>query len=527
MSHPPSQPSEAPAEAGAGPSGPSATDPVASGAEPSVNSDKLDPAFMRMAVVLLLALLMALLDETIVNVGVKTLTGEFGSPLATIQWVTAGYLLAVAVATPFAGWAVDRFGGRTMWLVAVSVFVLGSLLSGLAWSAESLIAFRVLQGLGGGMIVPVVQSVLATAAGPARVAKAMALISIPLTVGPILGPVLGGVLVDAFSWRWMFLLNLPIGLVALFLALRTLPKSLHGGRPDQSLDVLGLVLLSPGFAALVYGITTAAHTGDASSPKVVVAVAAGVVLLVGYVVHALRTAGTPLIDVRMFSLRGFTMAVVTMFFVGAVANALLFLTPLYYQQSRGFGALHAGLLLIPSGVLGAAGAITSGKTADKVTARLTSTVGMVLTALGSLVLAQAGSDTNTALLSVAFGVTGFGIGLTAPGTMAFMYQAVGEAAAPRATSALFIFNQIGGAIGIAAIALTLQERLPDGDGHPASAYAGTYLAVILFALVAALAALWLPGSFRAAAPAAPGDGPDTPGANVPGPATGDQVAGRT
>ncbi|WKD32296.1 MDR family MFS transporter [Streptomyces xanthophaeus] len=471
----------------------------------------LDATFLKMAGVLLLALLMALLDETIVNVGVKTLSGEFGSPLATIQWVTAGYLLAVAVATPFAGWAVDRFGGRTMWLVAVSVFVLGSLLSGIAWSAESLIAFRVVQGLGGGMIVPVVQTVLATTAGPSRVAKAMALISIPLTLGPILGPVVGGVLVDAVSWRWMFLINLPIGIVALFLALRTLPKESHGGRPDEPLDVLGLVLLSPGFAALVFGITTAAHTGDATSPKVLGALGLGVLLLLGYLVHALRTSTTPLIDVRLFANRGFTMAVVTMFFVGAVANTLLFLTPLYYQQSRGFGALHAGLLLIPSGVLGAAGAITSGKTAHKVTARLTSTVGMTVAALGTLVFTQAGPDTNSALLSVALGLTGFGIGLTAPGTMAFMYQAVGEASAPRATSALFIFNQIGGALGIAVVALTVQQRLGDSGGHPASAYAGTYVAVIVFALVAALAALWLPGAFRAAAPApAPlaADGPE-------------------
>jgi MFS family permease len=298
----------------------------------------------------------------------------------------------------------------------------------------------------------------------------------------------------------MFLINLPIGLIALLLALRTLPADQHAGRPEERLDVLGLVLLSPGFAALVYGFTTAAHSGDASSPKVLVPFAAGALLLVGYVVHALRASVTPLIDLRMFGKRGFTMAVVTMFFVGAVANSLLFLTPLYYQQSRDFGALHAGLLLIPSGFLGAAGAITSGKTANKVTARLTSTAGMLVTALGALVFTQIGSDTNSALLSVALGLTGYGIGLTAPGTMAFMYKAVGEASAPRATSALFIFNQIGGALGIAAIAITLQERLGT-SGHPAGAYGGSYWVIIAFSVIAALAAVILPGSFRAEAPA--------------------------
>ncbi|MDH6132404.1 EmrB/QacA subfamily drug resistance transporter [Kitasatospora sp. MAA4] len=466
---------------------------------PPDSSGDLDPAFMRMAGVLLLALLMALLDETIVNVGLKTLTAEFNSPLSTIQWVTGGYLLAVAVAAPFAGWAVDRFGGRTMWLVAVSVFVLGSLLSGLSWSPGSLIVFRVLQGLGGGMIVPVVQSVLAAAAGPSRVAKAMGLISIPLTLGPILGPIVGGALIDSISWRWMFLINLPIGLIALLLAVRTLPAE-RPSRTSEPLDLLGLALLSPGFAALVFGLTTAGHDGDFGAPKVIVAFVLGAALLVGYVVHALRTREVPLIDLRMFSKRGFTMAVITMFFVGAVANTLLFLTPLYYQESRGFSALHAGLLLIPSGFLGAAGAITSGKTAAKVTARFTSTVGMLITILGTLALSQVGPASNQAWLCVVFGVTGFGIGLTAPGTMAYMYQVVGPANGARATSALFIFNQIGGSLGIALIAVTLQNRLTGTVGSPAGAFGTTYWVIIGFGAVAALAALLLPVAFRAAAP---------------------------
>ncbi|MFJ8043413.1 DHA2 family efflux MFS transporter permease subunit [Kitasatospora sp. NPDC096147] len=493
---------------------PSQTAPAAAEPGPAPSTD-LDPAFLRMAAVLLLALLMALLDETIVNVGLTTLEGQFDSPLATVQWVTAGYLLAVAAATPFAGWAVDRFGGRTMWLTAVSVFVLGSALSGAAWSIQSLIAFRVLQGIGGGMIVPVVQSVLATTAGPHRVAKAMALISLPLTLGPILGPVLGGLLVDVVSWRWMFLINLPLGVLALLLALRTLPREQHAGDAGQKLDVLGLVLLSPGFAALVFGLTTAAHSGELTSPQVLIAFVLGVLLLAGYVVHALRTTVEPLIDLRMFTSRGFTLAVVTMFFVGAIANSILLLTPLYYQQSRDFGALHAGLLLIPSGFLGAAGAITSGKTADKVTARLTSAVGMLVTGLGALAFSQITSATNTAWLSVALALTGYGIGLTAPGTMAFMYRAVGEAKAPRATSALFIVNQIGGALGIAVIAITLQSRLEGTTGHPASAYGGSYWVIIGFSLVAAVAALFLPGPFKAEAP------PEqtAPAADAPAPAS--------
>lgn len=482
--------------------GPESASPVAASAPAD---DRLDPAFLRIAAVLLIALLMALLDETIINVAVSTLSADLAAPLSTIQWVTAGYLLAVAVATPVSGWGVDRFGGRSMWLLSVSLFVLGSVLSGLAWSAGSLILFRVLQGLGGGMIFPVVQSLLARMAGPSRMTKAMGLISIPLTLGPVIGPILGGFFVDAISWRWMFFINLPIGLVALVLALRVLPADRP--EPDPSahrLDVLGLALLSPGFAALIFGLTTAAHRGDFGAPPVVVAFTLGAILLLGYVARALRTTA-PLIDVRLFARRGFTTSVVTMMLVGAVANTLLFLTPLYYQQSRAFGALHAGLLLIPSGVLGAAGAIAVTKAGSRFTARLTAPIGMFLVILGTLVLAQVTAGTPQAVTAIAFGVTGFGIGFTVPGVMAFMYLAVGEKDAPRATSALFILNQIGGSIGIAVVAVVLQTRLADSAGFPASAYAGTYWIVIGFALVAGLAAALVPGSVHAPRdrPAAP------------------------
>ncbi|SNT39943.1 DHA2 family efflux MFS transporter permease subunit [Rhodococcoides kyotonense] len=461
---------------------------------------RLDPAFMQMALVLLLAMLMALLDETIVNVGVKSLTAEFGATLATIQWVTAGYILAVAVATPFAGWAVDRFGGKRMWLAAVGVFLAGSLLCGLAWSAESLIGFRVVQGLGGGMIIPIVQTVLARTAGEARVAKAMGLISIPLTLGPILGPIIGGVLIDAASWRWMFWINVPIGIIALALGVLKLPADEKSDDSVASLDVIGLLLVSPGFALIIYGLTTAGGGGSFGDIRVVIAFALGLVLLAGYVVHALTTRSTPLIDVRMFRNRGFSFAVVTMFLVGAVANSILLLTPLYLQQSRDFDAFHAGLLLIPSGVLGAAGAISSGKLADKFTARTTSTIGMAITAVGAAGLVTVGSGTSQIYLLLAVGITGYGIGLTAPGTMAHMYKVVGAERAARATSALFIFNQLGGAIGIASVAVLLETRLDGDEGYPAAAYGGVYWLVVGFAVVAALSALLIPGKFRVTAP---------------------------
>src|SRR3954467_1010648 len=185
---------------------------------------------------------MTILDSTIVNVAIKRLGLEFDARLSTIQWVSTAYLLAIAAVIPLAGWAVDRFGTRRVFMTAVAAFAAGSLLCGLAWSAGSLIAFRVLQGLGGGMLMPVGMTILAHAAGPERMGRVMALVGVPMLIAPALGPVLGGALLDAGSWRLIFLINLPIAVLALGLAARVLPRA--EVRRYTPFDAVGLALLA-------------------------------------------------------------------------------------------------------------------------------------------------------------------------------------------------------------------------------------------------------------------------------------------
>src|SRR4051812_21180497 len=234
----------------------------------------LDRALWRLASVVVLGTIMSILDTTIVNVAIETLGRELGSSLATIQWVATGYLLALATVIPLTGWAMERFGGKKAWMTSVALFLCGSALCGFAWSSTSLIAFRVLQGFGGGMIMPIGQAILAQAAGPERMGRIMSVIGVPTLLGPILGPVIGGLIVDNASWRWIFFVNLPVGAVALALAWRILPRrETHGPRPV--LDVMGLALLSPGLAALVYGLSQVGAKGSFSATNVVVGLAAG------------------------------------------------------------------------------------------------------------------------------------------------------------------------------------------------------------------------------------------------------------
>ena len=186
--------------------------------------DRLEPALIKAGVVVVLGAIMSILDTTIVAVALHTLSGDFHVNVSTIQWVTAGYLLSLAIVIPVSGWAIHRFGAKPVYMVSLSLFVLGSILCGFAWSATSLICFRVLQGFGGGMILPVGQSIMARAAGPQRMGRVMGIIGVPQLLGPILGPVLGGLIVSNTSWRWIFFVNVPIGIVALWLSRTARPN---------------------------------------------------------------------------------------------------------------------------------------------------------------------------------------------------------------------------------------------------------------------------------------------------------------
>src|SRR6201991_2268901 len=186
-------------------------------------SEGLDRRLLMIASVVVLGVIMSILDTTVVNVAINTLARDFETDLPTIQWIVTRYTLALATVIPLTGWAADRFGTKRLYMMSIGLFVAGSALSGLAWSAESLIGFRVLQGLGGGMIMPAGMTILTQAAGPQRLGRGMSVVGVPMLMGPIIGPILGGWLVDDVSWRWIFYVNLPIGAVALTAATRLLP----------------------------------------------------------------------------------------------------------------------------------------------------------------------------------------------------------------------------------------------------------------------------------------------------------------
>ncbi len=470
----------------------------------------LDRGVLLIASVVVLGAIMSILDTTVVNVAINTLSRDFHTSLPTIQWVATGYTLALATVIPLTGWAADRFGTKRLYMMSISLFLMGSILSGLAWSAGSLIGFRVLQGLGGGMLMPAGMTILTRAAGPQRVGRVMAIIGVPMLLGPIVGPILGGWLVDGFSWRWIFYINVPIGIVALVMSQRILARDVP--QPEHRLDWLGLVLLSPGLAALIYGLAKSSSGGGFGSALVLVPGAVGIVMLALFVRHALRTPDA-LIDLRLFANRTFSASSVTLILMVIAVFGGLLLLPLYLQVVRGESAMSTGLLLAPQGLGAMIAMPITGRLTDRTGVGRIVPVGLAIVALSFLGLTQLTADTSYWLLGADLFVMGVGMGATMMPTFSGAMQTLRRAAVAKASTALNINQQVGASIGTAVLSVLLARelasRLPAGRGGGiggvlppalrervapvmADAFGATFwwaLALVLVAFVVALALL--------------------------------------
>jgi EmrB/QacA subfamily drug resistance transporter len=461
---------------------------------PAVVSDRLPRDLVRLALTVMLGAVMVGLDATMTNVAIDTLARDFHTSLATIQWVSTGYLLALAMVIPLSAWALERFGSRPTWIASITLFTVGSLLCGVAWSAGSLIAFRVLQGLGGGMIPPLIQTILARAAGPAQLPRVMAVIGVPAMLAPVLGPALGGLLVSHASWRLIFYINVPICAAALLATRRiTMPETKRAAA--ARLDFVGLGLLSPGVAAIVYGLAQAGTHGSFQDGHALIPGIAGAALLLLFAVHALRTSIEPLIDLRLFRVPSFGGASAVVFFFSMAMLGTALVLPLYYQQVRGESAAAAGLLLAPQGLGFGLALIVSSRLAGRVGPRQLVLAGLLLTAASTFALTQIGTETSYILLSGASLVSGLGIGAALVPAFAGAYRGLAHDAIARATSSVRILQQLGGSFGVAILAVVLQQGLVDhSDGGLASAFADTYWWALGFTALAVVPSLFLPGA---------------------------------
>ena len=416
-------------------------------------ADRLAPGVWKVVCVAAIGSFMALLDATIVNVSLASLATDLNVSLLTIQWVTSGYLLALALMLPLSGWLVDRIGARALYLWCFAAFTLSSTLCGLAWSANSLIAFRILQGMSGGLLAPMAQMIVARAAGK-HMAQVVGIAALPILLAPLLGPVIAGAILQFSSWRWLFLVNLPVGVLALALAAAFLPNDRDETKP-RGLDLAGLVLISPGLVLFLYG-------SDHLDQSIGLAALAASVIMFGLFLRTARLKGdAALIDLRLLQGKGFSASIVAMFMVNGVSFAGQMLIPIYLIRACGLSPSQTGWLLAPLGLGMMCTYPFMGHLTRRFGIRKLAACGALLAFAGTLPLVfLAEHGLVVTVLVAALFIRGVGVSAIGVPSITSGYASVKRQDLPMATTAMNIVQRLGGPTLTTLCATFLGWRLP-------------------------------------------------------------------
>jgi EmrB/QacA subfamily drug resistance transporter len=464
----------------------------------TADSDQMNPYVWKIAPVIVLGTIMSILDTTIVNVALDTLGRELHSTISSVQWVVTGYLLSLAAVIPLSGWASRRFGAKNVWLFSVLMFTLGSALCGFATNTTELIAFRVLQGIGGGMIMPVGQLMMASAAGPKNMGKITAITGVPSMLAPILGPTIGGAILEVVSWRWIFFVNVPLGIIAIAFGIRLIARS-ERARDAESLDYVGLLLMITGLPLLTYGLAEIGSAGTFDSSKVIVPIILGLILIATFVWHALRVK-RPLLRLDLYRRPTFSAASGCLFFVSAAMFGSLVLLPLYWQEIRHMSVIDTGLLSSPQGLGMAMVMPFAGRLSDRHGGGPLALFGVIVTTIFTLPLAFVGAHTSTPFLMGTMFFRGTGIGMCFVPTMTAAFASLKHSELSDATPQLNVMMRVGGSMGTAILAVVL-ERATVGTHTlegAADAFGSAFWWALGMSALAVFPCLWLRSAERKA-----------------------------
>lgn len=488
-------------------------------AEPSTHND-IVKVFGReiaykwvVAIVYVSALFLDILDTTIVNVAIPSLGTELKTSNA--EWVVLGYTLSLAVWIPTSGWLGDRFGTKRTFLFALGAFTIGSGLCGLAQTAGQLIAFRVLQGVGGGMLTPVGIAMLFRAFPPAERAKASTVVMVPTLVAPAMGPVLGGWITTNFSWRWIFLVNVPIALVALWFGFRHLRE--HREPSARGFDVAGFFLSGAALALIVYALSEGPRAGWASNVVIGTAVA-GIVCAMLTVVVELRVKD-PMLELRLLGNRMFRQCNTVGFFSIASFLGVTFVMPLYLQLIRGMTPFESGLTTFPQAIGVMASSFIAGSLYARIGPRRLMFGGFFSAGMAISLYMFLEADTNLWLIRGLMLLRGFCMGFAFVPMQAASYATIPPAQNGRASSLFSTQRQVGVSFGVAILASILSAHMalsglvpPEGLNEALTGIRWAFATAVLFAFLAAFFALFIRDSDAKATMVARAKPPKTPAA---------------
>ncbi|WP_288761008.1 MDR family MFS transporter [uncultured Lacticaseibacillus sp.] len=459
----------------------------------TTKTNALPRSVVNQAWIIVLGAIAPLLDSTMVNIALDHLARSFNTGLDTVQWVVTGYMLAMVVAVPFTGWLNDRFGGKTVFLIAEIIFGVMSLGAALSWNITSLITFRLFQGFGAGLITPLLTTLLVDVAGSGAMGRLMAIVGLPIMLGPIVGPVVGGLIVQYLNWRWIFFVNIPVVIIAVTLIWFRLPQ-MTPKNPHSRFDWIGVTLLSLMSASIIYGIVQASQKANLTNSTTLTYVLIGIALAAAYVIYAWLRPTSAVVPLSLFHHINFSASMLGLFIAGIVTNGPMLLLPLFFQNLRGESVAIAGLSLLPQGIGMLLARPVVGQLIDRIGARWVAVGGLAITMVGSVPFIYFDQHTAYWLLTIVLFVRGIGAGAILSPLMTDAFVGADPKLSGQVSIATRIMQNVGGAFGsavLATVVVNFQNQHSRTLSHIAVSYQQGFLWAVIFTAVLMLPSLFL------------------------------------
>lgn len=448
---------------------------------------------MKSALILVLGAFVAMLDTTMTNIGINTILNDLHSTVNTMQWVTTAYVLALGLTVAFAGWLIDAFSGKKIQIFALVIFLAGSILSGAANSIPILLIGRIVQGIGGGILMSAVSTLSVRLTGGQGLGKMMAVLGLPVLFAPVLGPTVGGFLIKYWSWHWLFYINVPIIAVALAMSLLFLPafEPISKGKP---FDLTGFVLISLIFSGIIISITNYSADNLFESWKVLLPAFVGLDSLIGYIIYAFKQPNKALLSIKLFSHKTFSASTILLFISGLMVNGMMFVLPLYLQNIQHLSVIETGIYLIAHGAGMLVSRALAGRLTDRYGAKWIVMSSLLISAIATVPFAFFTAKTSVWLILATLFFLGISrSGVTIP-IMADSYTGLPQELISQATVATRMAQNIGGALATAFLASVIQSQI--GDSIPTTtllntAYSHAFVWTIIGTLIAVIPAFYL------------------------------------
>ena len=440
--------------------------------------NKIPNSVLVIAWVVVFGAMAPLLDSTMMNIAINNLVKSFNSSVTTVQWTITCYLLATGVAVPFSSWLLNKFDGKYVFMTGEILFGIGSVLSALSPNIQFLIGARLIQGFAGGLIMPLLTTLLVQTAGAAVMGQMMATVGLPMILGPLFGPVIGGIILKFLSWHWIFWINVPVTLISLALIIWKMPNY-PAQNKTAKMDFIGIFLLIASTSSIIYGVVKAAHAANFTNQTTVTFLVIGLIAMGLYIIWAFFRRDKAVLPIKLFAFHSFSGSVAGLFIAGTVLNGAMLLLPLFFQNVRGMSVIMAALALVPQGVGMLISRPLTGRLTDSIGAKYVVLTSVLITFVGTLPFFWINQNTSYWLIALVLLVRGIGAGGILMPLMADSYTDMQSDQVPAATIGARIIQNIGSAFGSALITTmvtaystshvkTFQARLASGHYTVAS-----------------------------------------------------------